>query len=1834
MKHKRTGAMLSALCMTLCCAGQTAAALPAVHAETAQIQAAETAQVQTAETAQIQAAEPAADDGETVITGSAGTNITYTLDRTSGVLELSGTGPMTNCGYSTSDQLFYAYRDEITTVIIGAGITSVGDYAFNKLNNLKDVLIPVTVTEIGYGAFYQCTSLTSVHIPDGVVSIKSYAFESCSALDSFIMPDTVTSVGYDVFKNCSALTEVYLSEQLTALPSSGWFDGFFGGCTGLKNVTLPAGLESIDYYTFYNCVSLTAVTIPESVRAIGSSAFYGCASLTSVVIPERVQTIGDTAFYGCTNLSDVIFAGDDPQLGTSAFDNTAFLEAQAHSLHVILNGTIYYRYNGLDTVIQIPEGVTSIAGGAFRDMPQIREVMLPSTLLYIGQASFRNCAALTEAELPEGLREIGSYAFAECRSLRTVTAGNELETVGYSAFSDTPFLNQTQEGMKILGNVLVKYSGTSEKLVIPDSVTVIGDYAVSDNKTLNTVEFHSALKRIGRSAFNGTQGIRRFILPAGIAFIGPQALDTDSYPKIYGYAGTAAENYCLEYGFSFYDISSLGGRCGENAEWSLDMFTGTLRITGSGAVSEDSGSGHPEYYNYRELIRRIEIGYGITEIGSYAFESLYLTESVSLPDSLTLIGASAFRNCSRLSEIMLPDSLQEIGAFAFAEDPMLTEIYLPRSLALYGDAAFRSTGITAFRVSPDNAFFTVQDGVLYSKMKTQLVAFPPMKQAPQLRIPESVSAISAYAFCRASGLNTVIIPETVTSIGDHCFDSADGLSQIIFRGDAPVVGAYSLNTPGLTVWYDSAANGWSGFRSALTNRSQITWEDLAEFGDSEELTIRSERSALNVGAELKLTPFINPGLASDFRWESSAHVRVFADGTVLALKPGIATVTCESSDGKYHAEILLNITGTAFDPEDRLLQPLPKSAVSYTSAGAESMQIPCSELNGVYFLNGGKLSFYSPAADTLSEVMDFKGCAAAYTADHMLYVPNGSQCTVYDLLSRSVTQRITIPGYQIKAAGADAQGRIYLAANDSIVTNSYRIFLYTPDGAQLAVVPVPYTIYSFSGFDETNGNFYAESFGEWNSGSSSGSGRVLTCGRFYDDRLVFSGQIMPLTAPEPENRLAETITGILGKTQQARLVTSSSGSTHRRSSAMLGNYAAFVSAYMRGFLMFDSSQYPFSGTENPVTFAQDRKSLYALSDDKWSVGLRAAWNESRGTVLTYGENQSVLEFDPVTGANYAVYTASYPVFSLELLGDYLMLTERDPDGNYYLELISTALPEAAGIAADKTTLKAGESSAVTHGTLPYTLLHCWRSSDSSIASVTDGGIITGWRPGTAEIAFVPFGGNPIARFRVRIEKNGITSPPFLKTELAGSISDNVSDNNYTSNCTSVRSYLYEDADGRLVRVEQEDGQVRTEFYTASDQLDAVRIIEMPLPLFGGFFAGSDADYYVFGNSNNDYLADQTVVMIRKYSKQGDLLDELSLTGENTVRPFSDGALRMTEQDGLLLISTAHDWYKPYSDHSYSIGQSNMLLVVDEANMTFAATDYAPVTASPVSLSGVRNQFVASDGQAVYCCEHTSGSPNYVTLMKYPSALDIQSCRSKTVFSSNPDGSYDSSSLSVGGLALSTDSCLVVGNTGGMKNSDSSSEVYRNAFLSVTGKDLTVTSYRYLTDYTAADCVQVRTPQIVPLSENAFLILWEEYRAAEKSYSVRAMTVDGDGHTTQSPVILRGLRLSDCQPIMTADGIVCWYVTEKSAPTLCRLNPYDLFETSMGTAGDLNSDGAVNISDLVILRRAAINDLPEPLLSTDADINSDGKFDLKDILVLGRRLLTMPRPPYVKGGAVQ
>lgn len=216
--------------------------------------------------------------------GSCGADLQWSLFE--GILTISGKGEMTD--YKDGDMApWHEYAEEIVSVSLPSGLTSIGDLAFSGCSNLTNISIPQNVTSIGDYAFADCSKLSQMNLGT-VENIGDGAFYECEALSSISIPGTVISIGSKAFYRCYELKMVTVPSSVTSMGVS-----VFGYCEGLVRAVVNAPLNELPVWTFYGCTSLTDVSLAPQTTSVGEYAFQHCENLNGIYLQggdENVAT--------------------------------------------------------------------------------------------------------------------------------------------------------------------------------------------------------------------------------------------------------------------------------------------------------------------------------------------------------------------------------------------------------------------------------------------------------------------------------------------------------------------------------------------------------------------------------------------------------------------------------------------------------------------------------------------------------------------------------------------------------------------------------------------------------------------------------------------------------------------------------------------------------------------------------------------------------------------------------------------------------------------------------------------------------------------------------------------------------------------------------------------------------------------------------------------------------------------------------------------------------------------------------------------------------------------------------------------------------------------------------------------------------------------------------------------------------------------------------------------------------------------------------------------------------------------------------------------------------
>ena len=822
---------------------------------------------------------------------------------------------------------------------------------------------------------------------------------------------------------------------------------------------------------------------------------------------------------------------------------------------------------------------------------------------------------------------------------------------------------------------------------------------------------------------------------------------------------------------------------------------------------------------------------------------------------------------------------------------------------------------------------------------------------------------------------------------------------------------------------------------------------------------------------------------------------------------------------------------------------LSEDAIKYGGGDGRSQIIPYAPNGGIYFLNDNILSFYSLEKKTINKAYTFKTQydTSFYCTDSAVYqiyktAYEGSSYVIkYDLATKkkqSETQLALPEKASIYALGVDASNRIYVAAyiSDTDSSGGYRIYLFNSKGKLLSQTSCESTVYSFAGFDSVSGKFYYEGYTNW-----------VYWGYEHDMHAMFAGQVT-------NNKVSVTNEYLFLASQNYYV-------QHQGSGAMFaGRYFIGQSITYGNVQVFDSPSLNFSSDSLDSIMSLARAGVESEDReafDIWSMGVRAYVNVDRNSLIIYMNDNTICEYSLADGTMISSAKTPHPVFYMYPYGDGLAAVEFEND-IYYLEIIPWKDATSLTIRADKTTLDPGQSAMITAETDSANDIVTFQSSDSKVASVTATGKVTAFHEGSCVITAKTRGGvSRTIRFRVNAYTNPDDPLLFIRTGgIKNTQLQNMSLNSYPTWSSTVKSYLYE-YNNLLYRVEATAKTVLVEKYDLSGKAQGSSSYNMELPVFGGFFSGKSHNYLVFGQENLKESNSVEVIRVVKYDKNWKRLAAVSIKGANTFIPFEAGSLRMTETGGKLYIHTCHEMYD--EDNSGYNHQANMTFVIKQSTMKVVDQYYDVMNIAQAGyVSHSFNQFVKTDGSKVYRVDQGDAYPRGVFMTSCDVTGDVEDVDYVCAFAYNTlkDSGGNYTGVSVGGFELSEENCLLVG------NEDTEEYSYkRNAFVSITKKDMLQQNIVWLTKYKPNASRNAATPNLTKINDDMYLVMWEEYNNNNAFVTTKAVLIDSEGHITSDVVESDILRLSDCQPIICSDGFVRWYVTDGGTPILYTLDPY-------------------------------------------------------------------------------
>lgn len=405
-------------------------------------------------------------------------------------------------------------------------------------------------------------------------------------------------------------------------------------------VVVPDGVTSIRSTAFRGNTTLQKITLPESMKEIGGNAFYGCTALEEVVLSEGLEIISEFSFQQCTSLREIIIPDTVTAIERYAFENCTALEN-----------------------ITLGEGLESIGGNAFARCSSLKELTIPASVTKM-EDCIVGCTSLEKVCLGDHITEMGSLRLSYGGTIPMLICNRESDTAVAISSWDGCFVDPDEPELYlkvISGNSsnrsyqLEKYTGTSEKLVLPDDVTSIADRAFYVNNTSNTTLKEIVMPKvtcIGDYAFLECVSLEKATVSSTLKEVGMYA-------------------FCNCEKLASFDLSSV-----EVIGYGSFMSCSSLVVD---TVSANSVGG--SVFQNCKSIKELHFTGSLTELPDLALAGCSQLTTITLPDTVTTIGESALSE-TNLQRIVLPSNLTSIGQNALSDCRSLKSLTIPASVTV------------------------------------------------------------------------------------------------------------------------------------------------------------------------------------------------------------------------------------------------------------------------------------------------------------------------------------------------------------------------------------------------------------------------------------------------------------------------------------------------------------------------------------------------------------------------------------------------------------------------------------------------------------------------------------------------------------------------------------------------------------------------------------------------------------------------------------------------------------------------------------------------------------------------------------------------------------------------------------------------------------------------------------------------------------------------------------------------------------------------------------------------------------------------------------------------
>ena len=695
---------------------------------------------------------------------------------------IKGTGPM----WDFEDG--GPWGEGLYSVIVGKGVTSIGDRAFAYCDNLKKVKLSSTIESIGSQAFFECEALKSISIPDSVKTIGTGAFTG--TLIGEISATGVETLADGAFDG-KGLSSAYFP-SLRTIGSRAFYCSFF------DSISLPC-VETVGDCAFMDCYSLATLELAPTLTRIGSFAFSNCTSLSSVEIPSNVTYIGEGAFSNCESLDRY---GGDCALIT---DGKA----------IVCDGTLCCVAGESTTEFSVPDGVERIGDRTFYRFMELTSVTVPSTVSSIGNEAFKLCKSLTSVTVTGTDAAVPASGFgvtfldSEGSPMTVLGPGTYAkgEDGAFYPAGSEPSLGGLVYDVTGDGAILRGYDTDVVNLRVPGSIRILGtEYPVVSIAakafygcaTLETVDL-GAVKDVGTRAFYGCPLLKSVSANMDGCTIGSYAFYNCPSLKSISLAGNGIKIGAC----AFYDCTSLTALDISGAAsigTKAFAYCGAKDVSVPGTVKKVG-----DYAFYRSGIRTLEVCDGVSAIGKCSFYGCTGIKELSLPATLKTIGEKALTGLKFYDEngARLSATVECLSGLSFAgtdtklyAEHVAAEGELVHEGVVYAIVSEDDGEVSALRFTKAHMPYSLPssfcaDGRNWKVVSVGDKAFYKCTTLRSADLSEAVTVGSkAFAYC--TSLTSVTTGDGLASIGGYAFFGCSRITSFAAGASLETVGMYAF----------------------------------------------------------------------------------------------------------------------------------------------------------------------------------------------------------------------------------------------------------------------------------------------------------------------------------------------------------------------------------------------------------------------------------------------------------------------------------------------------------------------------------------------------------------------------------------------------------------------------------------------------------------------------------------------------------------------------------------------------------------------------------------------------------------------------------------------------------------------------------------------------------------------------------------------------------------------------------------------------------------------------------------------------------------------------------